>query len=172
MENSNIHNQPGQLPPLDLGTPWMPDVMTAKMHHIHEKISPKTSSNLSRRNALRWPAESVTIVDREEEPCMLKRTNAVRRKRTNTETTDLSADTVTGTEASVNEVQTNESSQRKECANVCSHPQPVRSLRPSRFTEHLLEDDVDLRGEAKPSAGVSKAVCKMKAGLKGMLRHV
>lgn len=182
MDGSSNHNQPMQLPPLDLGTPWMPIVVTAKMHQIHEEISPSNTTTLRRRNALRCPAGSVTIVDREGESCSLKRTNAVRRKRANTGATELSADSTAETEASATKVHTQGNFHHDRLQNAVNYPQTSGALRPSRFIEHVVhddvddnvveevDDDVDSRKEVKSRAGVSKAVSKMKAGLKGMLR--
>lgn len=164
MERNNFDSQHSMLPPLDLGAPWMPDVVAAKMVQIHEEISPSTTSTLQRRNAIRCPAGNMTMIEREKESCSLKRTNAVRRKRANTGATELSADSMTETEASVNPARTKESGHSEGPVHAIGGPQTNVSVRPSRFTEHLLDD------EAKSHNGVARAISKMKAGLKDMLR--
>lgn len=165
MDGTNSQSQQSMLPPLDLGTPWMPDVVAAKMVQIHNEISPSNTSDLKRRNAMRWRAESVTMTVRDDdEECTLKRSNAVRRKRTNTGATDLSADTFAESEASVDQARTKDGGHHEGPLHAVHHPQTAGTPRPSKFTEHLVDD------EAKSHAGVARAILKMKAGLKGMLR--
>lgn len=167
MGSNNFDSRHSMLPPLDLGMPWMPDVVAAKMVEIHEEISPCSTSNLQRRNAIRCLAECMMTTERGDEKGSLKRSNAVRRKRANTGATELSTDTVAETEASITQVRTQEPFHLQYAVN---RPQTTGSERPSRFIEHLVQDDVEPRKEAKSHAGVSKAVFRMKAGLKGMLR--
>lgn len=166
MESSNFGSQHSMLPPLDLGTPWMADVLAAKMIQIQEEISPCNMSNLQRRNAMRCPAENVTMIEREDEACTLQRTNAVRRKRTNTQSTDLSADTAAVTEASVDQGRTKENDYHEGLMDAVGGPQMGVSWRPSRFTEQLIEDEKEPIQGKSSHAGIAKAVLKMRACLK------
>lgn len=130
-----------------------------------------TTCNLKRRGALRCPPGSNIVVEEVDIACGLRRSNAVHRprvKKTSTAApTDCTSRTTTSSGLTVSTA-TNEGG-----SSVDGDSNTAKVPRPSRFKEHLDEEeaDADSQGSTEFGSRLSEKLRELKVDVKRAIRH-
>lgn len=163
---------------VDVATASRPEVAKARLSCDQEMASMTPTPGLRRRNAMRWPAESVIRTTADDTGPGLTRSNAIRRPRTASrpqprqaaDVADSSKNTtkVPGPRVKFADPPTRGHIQRASGDRLKRPPSP----RPSRFIEHLCEDDESVSEDsAGDRHGLSEACSKVKEYFKNAMHR-
>lgn len=121
---------------VSVGPAFDGEELTSRLHDIHDCNNATTGAPLKRHNALRWPGDDVVEVPKKEDVKGLRRTKAVRHRRTNTQESQDFANVRVAWKSDVDA-----GAKAKGTSSTYGSEKALPLRRKSRFVEHMAETD-------------------------------